>query len=118
MENAQLLSQEVESQKISQPRWPMTSTRKPVVVSAPNGLPIVGTPEVCPCRSRIAQFWRNRDGTLDFDYGGASEMFFEEQRIVQRRRERVFLDEQGNEWRESQLIVIEAASFAIRNGGN
>jgi hypothetical protein len=45
-------------------------------------------------------------------------MFFEEQRVVVRRNERVFLDEQGNEWRESQLIVIEAAGFATRNGGN
>jgi hypothetical protein len=27
-----------------------------------------------------------------FDYSGASEMFFEEHRIVQRKRERVFLD--------------------------
>ena len=45
-------------------------------------------------------------------------MFFEEQRIVTRKKERVFLDEQGNEWRESQLmIVIEAERFAAWKGG-
>ncbi len=93
-------------------------TRKAVVVSAPNGLPIVGTFEICPCRSRIVQFWCNSDDTLDFDYSGASEMLFEEQRIVQRKNERVFLDEQGNEWRESQLIVIESAGFCTPKGGN
>jgi hypothetical protein len=97
----------------------MTNTaKKPVLVSAPNGLPIIGTFEICPCRSRIAQFWRNSDGTLDFDYSGASDMFFEEQRIVERKNERVFLDEEGNEWRESQLIVIETAGFGTFKGGN
>ncbi len=45
-------------------------------------------------------------------------MFFEEQRIVTRKKERVFLNEQGNEWRESQLIVIEAEGFASWKGGN
>lgn len=67
------------------------TTRKPVVVSAPNGRPIVGILEVCPCRCRIAQFWRRSYGTLDFEYSDASDMlFFEEQRIVTRKKEGSF----------------------------
>lgn len=87
----------------------VTAKTKPVIVNAPNGLPIVGTLEICPCRSTIAQFWRLDDGTLDFDYSGNSEMFYDEQRIVERDSQRVFLDEEGNEWLESQLSVREAA---------
>ena len=47
------------------------------------------------------------DGTLDFDYSGNTEMFYDEQKTVERHNERVYLDEEGNEWLESQLIVKE-----------
>ena len=95
----------------------VTLSKKPVLVSAPNGLPITGSFEICPCRSIIAQFWRVDGGTRDFDYSGDSEMFYEEQRIVERDNQRVFLDEEGNEWLESQLIVTENASLGALKGG-
>lgn len=83
----------------------MSTKPKPVLVAGPNGLPITGILEACPCRCRIAKFWRTSDGTLDFEYSGGSEMFYDEQKTVERGNQRVFLDEEGNEWLESQLIV-------------
>ena len=90
----------------------VTGDKKAVLVTAPNGMPIVGTLEICPCRATIAQFWHLGDGTLDFDYSGASEMFYDEQRIIERHNQRVFLYEEGNEWLESQLIVTEMPAAA------
>ncbi len=96
--------------RVSAKRAPtVTANARAVLVTAPNGLPIIGTLEICPCRSDIAKFRRLSDGTLDFDHSGNTEMFYDEQKTVERHNERVFLDEEGNEWLESQLIVKEVS---------
>ena len=93
------------------------TTRKPVVVSAPNGRPIVGHSRSVPADAELPRAGAGVTGRWTSSTAG-SDMFFEEQRIVTRKKERVFLNERGNEWRESQLIVIEAEGFAAWKGGN
>ena len=74
---------------------------------APNGLEILGTYEMCPCRAEIAgDSWRkDAEGKIEFDWAGDTEMFYDGQEAVQHEGETVYLDVEGNEWRESQLIL-------------
>ena len=71
----------------------------------PKGHPITGTLEVVRGRGHIGEITRLPDGKLEIEYGGGTEMFWNEQRQVESEGERVFLDEDGNEWRESELEV-------------
>lgn len=74
---------------------------------APNGLEIWGTYEMCPCRAEISygSFVRAADGSIEFDYQGEIEMFYDAQEIVKTDGESVYLDSDGNEWKESELIL-------------
>lgn len=76
---------------------------------APNGLEILGTYEMCPCRAEITQgsFKREADGSIEFDYYGETEMFYDAQKIVKKDGECLYLDSDGNEWKESELVLRE-----------
>lgn len=51
---------------------------------APNGSPILGTLEKLSGRAEITDgsYKKNPDGTLDFDYQGGTEMFYDDQETV------------------------------------
>lgn len=86
---------------------------------APDGeTPIVGTFERVPgCALLINDgITRNSDGTFEFDYEGETNIYWDEQVTVLRRPEdaskaaapqRVFVDEDGDGWLESELILRE-----------
>lgn len=84
---------------------------------SPTGVLIDGLLETCPCRAIIDndEITQNEDGTYEVVYAGGSDMFWDDQRTVERDitngggvMERVFLDEDGGEWLESQLVLRES----------
>lgn len=86
---------------------------------APNGKAIEGTLETCPGRADIAEGSFVRDqktGEIDFQYAGWTEFFYDDQKSVVRQHpqnkkiERVYLDTDGNEWLESELVLKEGGA--------
>ncbi len=78
-----------------------------VLVSAANTV-IVGTLERLRGRAGIvpgsARF--NASGGLEFDYDGETTIFWDEQESAIRDEQRIFLDEEGDEWSESELRLV------------
>lgn len=76
---------------------------------APNGEPIMGTYETCPGRADTIEdsFARDAHGQITYEHEGTTEFFYEGQETVKVQNEIVFLDEKGNEWRESQLVLAD-----------
>ena len=76
---------------------------------APNGQEIMGTLEVIHGRAGImpGTVIKKDDGTFDFDYDGDTEVFWDEQLTKTEEGQRIFLDEEGNEWYEKDLILNE-----------
>ena len=79
------------------------------VARAPNGKLIIGTLERLSGRANIVEgsFTRNENGTLTFEYEGYTEVFWEEQKTVRRNGRPIFLDEEGFQWEETQLLFSE-----------
>jgi len=79
------------------------------VARAPNGKLIIGTLERLSGRGDIVEgsFTRNENGTLTFEYEGYTEVFWEEQKTVCRNGKPIFLDEEGFQWEEIQLLLSE-----------
>lgn len=77
---------------------------------APNGQLIVGTLERVSGVALILEGTSSRaaDGTLNFEYAGDTEIWWEEQKTVTRKGKRVFICEGGDEWTEDQLSLVEA----------
>lgn len=78
-----------------------------LVVKADHSIEILGTLDLVPCRAEVAGATRLPDGTLDLEWAGGSEVFWDDQRTVQRQGQDVYLDENGNEYLESEIDVIE-----------
>lgn len=76
---------------------------------APNGSPILGTLEQLSGRAEIScdSFKKTGDGKVDFEWEGGTEIFYDDQVTVTLEKERVFLAEDGTEWRESELVLEE-----------
>lgn len=74
---------------------------------SPQGTIITGTLETIAARANIAPGTAHWDeiGGFAFDYDGKPELIWEEQKTVRRDAERVFLDAQGNEYLESELVL-------------
>lgn len=78
---------------------------------APNGLKIVGTLEHIPATSPITldSFSREEDGKIAFSHVGGTEIYWNEQKTLTRNGLTVFVDEDGEEWTEDQLVLRENA---------
>ena len=72
---------------------------------APDGALIVGTLELVTGSAGIIGATRQPDGSLDLEYEGGTEMFGDDSKTVERKGQRVFLDEDGSEWLESELLL-------------
>jgi hypothetical protein len=70
---------------------------------------IVGTLELCYGCGQIAldSFHAEPGGPIEFDWGGGTTMFWDDQETVQRDGKRVFLDEDANQYTEDQLELRE-----------
>lgn len=79
---------------------------------APDGSRIVGTFERIPgCAEVVPGSWSRREtGELEFDYDGYTEVYWNDQRTLEHGQtgERLFVDEAGEIWRESQLHLVDA----------
>jgi hypothetical protein len=80
---------------------------------SPDGHLIIGTLDTLTCRADIEfDTWsRGENGNIDFEWAGSSEMFYDEQKTVERDGKRVYLDEEGNDWAEDQLVLRTEAEF-------
>jgi len=79
------------------------------IARAPNGKLIVGTLERLAGRANTVEgsFERDEHGKLTFEYDGCTEVFWEEQRTVQRHGAPVFLDEDGFQWQEDEILLSQ-----------
>lgn len=82
-----------------------------MILLAPNGLEIDRTLETIPGSCMIIEgtFRREEDGKIGFDWAGETDVFWDDQRTVERNDQRVFLDTDGNEWLEDQLQLVDEA---------
>jgi hypothetical protein len=74
----------------------------------PSGKAIQGTLEVIQGCAKVGTV-SGRDpttGLLEFDYGSETDLFWDGQETVQQDGERVWIDVDGDEWRESQLLLV------------
>jgi hypothetical protein len=82
---------------------------------APNGLPIRGTAETVLATAFLTNedVTQTKFGTYEFAWQGGSEVWWDTQETIMRVNpetgvsERVFEDEDGEEWLESQLELRE-----------
>ena len=72
---------------------------------SPEGTRIIGTLERLSGRAEIVpdSFRANPQGDFTFEYEGTTEVFWDGQETEVRDGERVFLDEEGNEFTENTL---------------
>lgn len=79
---------------------------------APDGSRIAGTFErIHGCAEAVPGSWsRDKTGRLAFEYDGHTEVYWNDQRTLEhgQSRERLFVDESGEIWRESQLHLVDA----------
>ena len=78
-------------------------------VRAPNGKRIVAILDTVQVKSQCVFVSKDEHGTFDLHYAGVNEPIWDTQKEVLRELERVFLDAEGGEWLERQLVIAEAA---------
>ncbi len=79
---------------------------------APNGLEITGTLEKLQGRGQITfcspDEAEEHEGKLSFSWNGGTEIFWDEQKTAQGENgKRIFLDEDGNQWTEDEIILVK-----------
>jgi hypothetical protein len=74
---------------------------------SPTGHQIIGTLDVVTCRAEIVadSFHKDDAGNIDFEWEGETTVFWDDQKTVQRNGDPVYLDEEGGEWVEDQLVL-------------
>ena len=75
-------------------------------LKAPNGNEITGTKEILVGEAYI-QDLRLVDGKVEYDHSGETEVFWDCQQTATEKNQTIFIDEDGGEWLESQLIESE-----------
>ena len=72
---------------------------------APNGTPIQGTLDRLRGVAVVSSASIKEDGTLELDYEGTTEVWWNDQTTIQEAGERLYADIDGCVWRESQLML-------------
>lgn len=73
------------------------------------GTLIEGTLESVPGTAQIDpdSFTRNEDGSLDFEYGGYTEIWWDDQEtIYDKNGQALFVDEHGDTWPANEVILV------------
>lgn len=77
-----------------------------LVLTAPNGTRLRGTLDLIPGVAQVdPDNPRNADGTVNYD--GGTEVTWDGQFAVIRELQRVWVDDEYNEWLESELVMTE-----------
>ncbi len=71
------------------------------------GKRIVGTLEIVTGRAEIGSWSRGQNGELEFEYAGGTEIFWDEQKTVERDGQAVYLTEEGDEVLERDIELVE-----------
>jgi hypothetical protein len=76
---------------------------------SPTGSPIVGTADMVPANALIQQgsFTRGADGAIEFEWEGESLCCWDGQYTKQRDGKDLYVDENGEEWTEDQIKLVE-----------
>ncbi len=85
-----------------------TAEKEPSIPSwlhAPNGKRIVASSDLVPGNAFIASATRNPDGTFEIEWEGETKMCWDGQYTETHRGQRVFIDEDGNQWLEKKLAL-------------
>lgn len=82
-----------------------------VIVESPTGLPIIGTLEMTPgCALTHDDGFTLGPNGLAYDYIGETDVCWDGQETVTREGKVVFLDMDGGEWTEDQLVFKDPAT--------
>jgi hypothetical protein len=79
---------------------------------APNGQEITGTFETITGRAGITfcdpgNSDAEQEGQLSFNWNGGTDIFWNEQKtVLNEADQRIFLDEDGNQWIEDQITLV------------
>lgn len=79
-----------------------------VSLQTPEGKQIRGTVERVPGCALARTFEVLSDGSLDPLYEGETDLWWDEQETVTENGERIYLDDDGDGWPESNLLRIPA----------
>lgn len=74
---------------------------------SPEGTLITATLETLEGVCELTNPTRKPDGTFDFDYLGGTDIDWNAQKTAVRDGQRIFLDEDGEEWLERELQLVE-----------
>ena len=77
-----------------------------VTLFSPTGARIIGTSETVPGCALVQEVRLMDDGSLDVEYEGETEVFWDGQMNDRRDGERVWQDDNGKTWRESELFRV------------
>jgi hypothetical protein len=96
---------------------PHDTTRHADQLYAPNGRRIIASKDWIPGNALITSVTREPDGTLDITWDGETRMCWDGQHTEEWAGKRIFLDDQGNEWREDQLTLGQETPPPTPPGG-
>ena len=71
---------------------------------SPTGVPIVGTDELIPGTAYIDEVGLQENGEYKIEFTGYTEEFAELQYTKTRDGEDLYIDENGDQWKESELL--------------
>lgn len=86
--------------------------RIPTALYAPNGQRITAAKDWVPGNALILGATRNPDGTLEIEWDGETKLCWDGQYTERHGDQRIFLDEDANEWRENQLTLGSEPPFS------
>lgn len=77
--------------------------------TSPDGVPIVGTLETIQATAVVKEdsYSRNEKGEILYEWFGESEIHWDTQTTQERDGKIVFIDEDGEEWTEDQLVLVD-----------
>ena len=78
---------------------------------APTGALIVAASEIIPGHAILQDdsFIQNGDGSLSYDYAGETKIMWDEQRPKTENAKRMFICEEGYEWRQDELTLLDGS---------
>jgi hypothetical protein len=91
-----------------------------MMLVSPAGTMITGTFERLGGQAKIVagSARKNALGGIEFDYEGTMEIFWDQQRTVKHEDERVFLDDEGDYFIESELRLMPAEGGGRRRSSD
>ena len=99
--------------KLWEPYVPLDLAEGEYDVAGPNGEEIVGTFDLLTGQALVNGIKVDQDGTVEPDYEGTTEVHWNDQRTKYEAGERLYVDDDGGVWRESQLVVTPRAAPQI-----